>query len=144
MITVCRAICPVFAYARGNAREPATTTASSGTTRGSVSVAVIVRDDVRRRRQLRVMKDDCEERAVLGTGTTLTARRRSTDVVRVRLHGNGNGTSRRAGGSRRGGRFARIARGVGKDWGISLYTPVIIKYRDAKTDSKIQLEDLLR
>ena len=37
-----------------------------------------------------------------------------------------------------------LPRGVGKDWGISLYTPVIIKYRDAKTDSKIQLEDLLR
>jgi 2,3,4,5-tetrahydropyridine-2-carboxylate N-succinyltransferase len=25
-----------------------------------------------------------------------------------------------------------------------LYTPVIVKYRDAKTDTKIQLEDLLR
>jgi 2,3,4,5-tetrahydropyridine-2,6-dicarboxylate N-succinyltransferase len=34
--------------------------------------------------------------------------------------------------------------GIGKDWGISLYTPVIVKYRDASTDSKIQLEDLLR
>ena len=33
---------------------------------------------------------------------------------------------------------------VGKDWGISLYTPVIVKYRDSGTDSKIQLEDLLR
>ena len=34
--------------------------------------------------------------------------------------------------------------GQGKEWGISLYTPVIVKYRDAKTDAKIQLEDLLR
>jgi hypothetical protein len=25
-----------------------------------------------------------------------------------------------------------------------VYTPVIIKYRDAKTDTRIQLEDLLR
>jgi 2,3,4,5-tetrahydropyridine-2-carboxylate N-succinyltransferase len=33
---------------------------------------------------------------------------------------------------------------VGKDWGISVYTPVIVKYRDEKTDAKIQLEDLLR
>ena len=38
----------------------------------------------------------------------------------------------------------QVTLGLGKDWGISLYTPVIIKYRDAKTDTKIQLEDLLR
>jgi len=25
-----------------------------------------------------------------------------------------------------------------------VYTPVIVKYRDAKTDTRIQLEDLLR
>src|SRR5579884_423625 len=37
-----------------------------------------------------------------------------------------------------------ITRGPGKDWGISLYAPVIVKYRDTKTDAKIQLEDLLR
>jgi 2,3,4,5-tetrahydropyridine-2-carboxylate N-succinyltransferase len=34
--------------------------------------------------------------------------------------------------------------GPGKDWGISLYTPVIVKYRDAGTEAKLQLEDLLR
>ncbi len=27
---------------------------------------------------------------------------------------------------------------------LSLYTPVIVKYRDSKTDTKIQLEHLLR
>ena len=37
-----------------------------------------------------------------------------------------------------------VTSGPGKDWGISVYTPVIVKYRDAKTDTKIQLEDLLR
>jgi 2,3,4,5-tetrahydropyridine-2-carboxylate N-succinyltransferase len=37
-----------------------------------------------------------------------------------------------------------IAQGRGKDWNLSLYTPVIVKYRDAKTDVKVQLEDLLR
>lgn len=37
-----------------------------------------------------------------------------------------------------------IQSGPGKDWGISLYTPVIIKYRDQGTEAKIQLEDLLR
>lgn len=33
---------------------------------------------------------------------------------------------------------------VGKEWGLSLYTPVIVKYRDYRTEAKIRLEDLLR
>ena len=37
-----------------------------------------------------------------------------------------------------------VKKGIGAEHGISLYTPVIVKYRDAKTDAKIQLEDLLR
>jgi len=32
----------------------------------------------------------------------------------------------------------------GLDWGVSLYTPVIVKYRDSKTDTRIQIEHLLR
>ena len=37
-----------------------------------------------------------------------------------------------------------ITKGRGKDLGISLYTPVIIKYRDEKTDQAVRLEELLR
>jgi 2,3,4,5-tetrahydropyridine-2-carboxylate N-succinyltransferase len=37
-----------------------------------------------------------------------------------------------------------VARGAGKEWGLSLYTPVIVKYRDEKTDARLQLEDFLR
>ncbi len=37
-----------------------------------------------------------------------------------------------------------ITSGKGKEWGVSLYTPVIVKYRDSKTDARVQLEDLLR
>ena len=37
-----------------------------------------------------------------------------------------------------------VTRGVGEGWGISLYTPVIVKYRDASTDERVQLEDWLR
>ncbi len=37
-----------------------------------------------------------------------------------------------------------VKSGIGQEWGISLYTPVIVKYRDAGTDAKVQLEDLLR
>lgn len=37
-----------------------------------------------------------------------------------------------------------ITKGAGKEWNLSLYTPVIIKYRDEKTAGRIQLEELLR
>ena len=37
-----------------------------------------------------------------------------------------------------------ISKGIGKEWNLSLYTPVIVKYRDEKTEERIQLEDLLR
>jgi 2,3,4,5-tetrahydropyridine-2-carboxylate N-succinyltransferase len=43
-----------------------------------------------------------------------------------------------------GSRPSVATRGPGKDWGLSIYTPVIVKYRDARTDAKLQLEDLLR
>jgi len=34
--------------------------------------------------------------------------------------------------------------GVGKDWGLSLATPVIVKYRDEKTDARTELERWIR
>jgi len=37
-----------------------------------------------------------------------------------------------------------ISTGRGKELGLSLYTPVIIKYRDEKTDQATRLEELLR
>lgn len=37
-----------------------------------------------------------------------------------------------------------ISKGKAAEWGLALYTPVIVKYRDAKTQSSIELEDLLR
>jgi 2,3,4,5-tetrahydropyridine-2,6-dicarboxylate N-succinyltransferase len=37
-----------------------------------------------------------------------------------------------------------VTKGKGAEWGLSLYTPVIVKYRDEKTDSRVELEDLLR
>ena len=86
-----------------------------------------------------------KRRAVLGTGTILNRSTPLYDVVREKVY---MATDTEplivpeeavvVAGSR------ALPRGVGKDWGISLYTPVIIKYRDSKTDTKIQLEDLLR
>ena len=37
-----------------------------------------------------------------------------------------------------------ITRGRATEWGLSLYTPVIVKYRDEKTELSLELEDLLR
>ena len=37
-----------------------------------------------------------------------------------------------------------ITKGKAAEWGLSLYTPVIVKYRDEKTQSSIELEDWLR
>ena len=37
-----------------------------------------------------------------------------------------------------------VTSGPGKDWGISVYTPVIVKYRDEKTDARTALEQWIR
>ncbi|HXE91002.1 MAG TPA: 2,3,4,5-tetrahydropyridine-2,6-dicarboxylate N-succinyltransferase [Terriglobales bacterium] len=84
-------------------------------------------------------------RAVLGAGVILTRSTPLFDVVR--------GETYRATPEAPlevpegavvvpGGRT--IARGKAAEWGLSLYTPVIVKYRDEKTDRSAALEDLLR
>jgi len=37
-----------------------------------------------------------------------------------------------------------VKKGAAAEWSLSLYTPVIVKYRDEKTDRGIELEDWLR
>jgi 2,3,4,5-tetrahydropyridine-2-carboxylate N-succinyltransferase len=37
-----------------------------------------------------------------------------------------------------------ITKGKAVEWGLSLYTPVIVKYRDERTDRGVELEDILR
>ncbi len=37
-----------------------------------------------------------------------------------------------------------ISKGKGQDWGLSVYAPVIVKYRDDKTNLSTTLEELLR
>ena len=85
------------------------------------------------------------ERAVLAPGTLLTGGTAVFDLVRDRVY--------RREGDRPleipagavvvpGTRMVRS--GVGAREGIGLYTPVIVKYRDERTDAAVQLEDLLR
>jgi 2,3,4,5-tetrahydropyridine-2-carboxylate N-succinyltransferase len=83
--------------------------------------------------------------AVLGTGTLLNRSTPVHDVVKSVVHSaSADGpliipeNAVVVPGSR------PISKGPGKDWGLSLYTPVIVKYRDARTDARIELEDILR
>ena len=106
-----------------------------------------------------IVEDDCfvgsrcvitdgvlvRERAVLAPGTILTGATPIYDLVRDQVY--------RRDGDRplevpagavvvpgaRGAPGASAAR-----WGISLYTPVIVKYRDEKTDAATLLEEHLR
>jgi 2,3,4,5-tetrahydropyridine-2-carboxylate N-succinyltransferase len=85
------------------------------------------------------------KRAVLAAGTVLTRGTPVYDVV--------NGTTLRAEGETPliipegavvvpGARA--VSKGKGLEWGLSVYTPVIVKYRDEKTELSLALEDLLR
>jgi 2,3,4,5-tetrahydropyridine-2-carboxylate N-succinyltransferase len=84
-------------------------------------------------------------RAVLGTGTILNRSTPVYDVVRNTIHrASENDPLIVPEGAVVVAGARAITNGPGKDWGLSVYTPVIVKYRDAKTDTRIQLEDLLR
>jgi 2,3,4,5-tetrahydropyridine-2,6-dicarboxylate N-succinyltransferase len=84
-------------------------------------------------------------RAVLGAGTILTRSTPLYDLVRGEVY---RATPEAplevpenavvVPGSR------AVRKGAAADWNLSLYTPVIVKYRDEKTDRGIELEDWLR
>ena len=85
------------------------------------------------------------ERAVIAAGTILTGGTPVYDVVRGSEYRRGPGQPLEipAGAVVVPGARA-IREGKGKEWGLSLQTPVIVKYRDEKTDRSVSLEDLLR
>jgi len=84
-------------------------------------------------------------RAVLGAGTILTRSTPLYDIVRGEVY---KATEERplevpenavvVPGSR------AVNKGQALEWSLSLYTPVIVKYRDEKTDQRIELEEWLR
>jgi len=84
-------------------------------------------------------------RAVLGAGTILTRSTPLYDTVRGKVY---RATDDRplevpenavvVPGAR------AVKAGQAAEWNLSLYTPVIVKYRDDKTDQRIELEDFLR
>jgi 2,3,4,5-tetrahydropyridine-2-carboxylate N-succinyltransferase len=84
-------------------------------------------------------------RAVLGSGVILTRSTPVYDVARGVVHsGQGDEPLVIPEGAVVVAGSRAITSGKGKEWGVSLYTPVIVKYRDEKTDARVQLEELLR
>jgi 2,3,4,5-tetrahydropyridine-2-carboxylate N-succinyltransferase len=86
-----------------------------------------------------------KRRAVLGTGTILNRSIPVYDLVRDAVYSASDDLpliipedAVVIPGSR------AVTHPAGKKWGLSLSCAVIVKYRDAKTGSRIQLEDFLR
>ncbi len=84
-------------------------------------------------------------RAVLGAGTILTRSTPLYDLVRGQVYRATEESPLEVPenavvvpGSR------AVKKGPAAEWNLSLYTPVIVKYRDEKTDQRIELEDWLR
>lgn len=110
------------------------------------SMPVIIEDDV-------LIGGNCgiyegtivREGAIIGAGTILTGGTPVYDLVNERVYKRSDDQPLEipAGavvipGSR------PIQRGVGCNWKLSIYTPIIAKYRDQKTELSISLEELLR
>ncbi|QQS45622.1 MAG: 2,3,4,5-tetrahydropyridine-2,6-dicarboxylate N-succinyltransferase [Acidobacteriota bacterium] len=85
------------------------------------------------------------ERAILASGVTLTGSTPLFDAVLGEVY--------RRSGDRPlevpagavvvpGARAVTV--GPAKDWGLSVYAPIIIKYRDDKTEASVRLEEFLR
>jgi 2,3,4,5-tetrahydropyridine-2-carboxylate N-succinyltransferase len=85
------------------------------------------------------------ERAVLGAGTILTRSTPLFDIVRDEIYrSSGEQPLEVPAGAVVVPGSRAITRGKAQEWGLSLYAPVIVKYRDEKTDKGVELEDLLR
>ena len=85
------------------------------------------------------------KRAVLASGVILTRSTPIFDLVREEIIKSGEDKPLEVPegavvvqGSR------AITKGFGKDSGLSIYAPIIVKYRDEKTDASTRLEDYLR
>jgi 2,3,4,5-tetrahydropyridine-2-carboxylate N-succinyltransferase len=110
------------------------------------AMPVIIEDDV-------IVGGNCgvyegaivRERAVLASGVIITGSTPVFDLVREKVYRRSSDAPLEIPA---GAVVVPGARAVqsekGREWGLSLYAPVIVKYRDEKTDAATQLEDLLR
>ena len=110
------------------------------------AVPVIVEDDVLVGGNCGVYEGTIvRERAVLASGTVLTGSTPVYDLVRGEIYQRAKDAPLEipAGAVVVSGARA-ITTERGREWGLSLYAAVIVKYRDEKTDSAVRLEDYLR
>lgn len=110
------------------------------------AVPVIIEDDVLVGGNCGVYEGTIvRERAVLGSGTILTGSTPVYDLVRDEIyHRDANAPLEIPAGAVvvPGARAVTTERG--RNWGLSLYAAIIVKYRDEKTDTAVRLEDYLR
>jgi 2,3,4,5-tetrahydropyridine-2,6-dicarboxylate N-succinyltransferase len=110
------------------------------------AVPVVIEDDVLVGGNCGVYEGTIvRERAVLASGTILTGSTPVYDLVRGEIYQRDkDGPLEITAGAVvvPGARAVTTERG--RDWGLSLYAAIIVKYRDEKTDSAVQLEDYLR
>ena len=110
------------------------------------AVPVVIEDDVMIGGNCGVYEGTIvRERAVLATGTVLTGSTPVYDLVRNEIYQRKRNAPLEIPA---GAVVVPGARAVqtepGRSWGLSLYAAIIVKYRDAKTDAAVQLEDYLR
>lgn len=85
------------------------------------------------------------ERAILASGVILTGGTPIFDAVRGAIYRReGDKPLEVPAGAVVVPGARAITVGPAKDWGLSVYAPVIIKYRDEKTEASVKLEDFLR
>jgi 2,3,4,5-tetrahydropyridine-2-carboxylate N-succinyltransferase len=110
------------------------------------AMPVIIEDDV-------IVGGNCgvyegtivRERAVLASGVIITGSTPVFDLVREQIYRRGgDGPLEIPAGAVVVPGARAVHNEQGREWGLSLYAPVIVKYRDEKTAAATQLEDLLR
>ncbi|MBS1791641.1 MAG: 2,3,4,5-tetrahydropyridine-2,6-dicarboxylate N-succinyltransferase [Acidobacteria bacterium] len=85
------------------------------------------------------------EKAILGSGVILTGSTPLFDAVKGEIHRReGDKPLEVPAGAVVVPGARAITVGAAKDWGLSVYAPIIIKYRDDKTEASVRLEEFLR
>ena len=86
-----------------------------------------------------------KSRAVLASGTILTGSTPVYDLVRGEIYQRTHdGPLEIPAGAVVVPGARAVSTERGRDWGLSLYAAIIVKYRDEKTDTAVRLEDYLR
>jgi 2,3,4,5-tetrahydropyridine-2-carboxylate N-succinyltransferase len=83
-------------------------------------------------------------RAVLAAGVTLTASSRLYDLVNARVISSVDGRLEVPAGAVVVNGARRVSGDFGEEHGLSIATPLVVKYRDDRTDARTALESALR